>query len=91
MQLQFLAPVELFFKAVERLQFLTRAELIYFLISKGSRRANYWILTQGGDKKEQYTSIRTMTDCICTLTCGAAIGTFALRELECFRQARVVN
>ena len=30
MQLQFLAPVELFFEAVERLQFLTRAELIFF-------------------------------------------------------------
>ena len=31
MQLQFLAPVELFFKAVEGLQFLTWAELIFFL------------------------------------------------------------
>ena len=29
MQLQFLAPVE-FFSAVERLQFLTRAELLFF-------------------------------------------------------------
>ena len=37
-------------------------------LSKGSRRANYLILTQGGDKKEQYTRIRTMTDCICTLS-----------------------
>ena len=50
------------------------------------------MLTQGGgDKKEQYTSIRTMTDCICTSSCGAAVGNFALRALECFRQARVVN
>ena len=32
MQLQFLAPVELFFKAVEPLQFLTRAELLFFII-----------------------------------------------------------
>ena len=30
MQLQFLASVELFFNAVELLQFLTRAELIFF-------------------------------------------------------------
>ena len=30
-------------------------------------------------------------DCICTLSCGAALGNFTLRELECFRQARVVN
>ena len=30
MQLQFLAPIEIFLKTVERLQFLTRAEL-YFL------------------------------------------------------------
>ena len=32
MQVQFLAPVELFFKAVERLQFLTRVEFFFFLI-----------------------------------------------------------
>ena len=31
------------------------------------------------------------TDCICTSFCGVALGNFALRELECFRQARVVN
>ena len=37
MQLQFLAPVELFFLAVERLQFLTRAELLLFLIYSFSR------------------------------------------------------
>ena len=33
MQLQFLAPVDFFFfLAVERLQFLTRAELLFFMI-----------------------------------------------------------
>ena len=32
MQLQFLAPVELFFKQLKGLQFLTWAELIFFLI-----------------------------------------------------------
>ena len=54
--------------------------------SKGSRRANYLILTQrGGDKKEQYTGIRAMTDCICTLFCGAAIGTFTFEELQVFQ------
>ena len=44
------------------------------------------ILTQrGGDKKEQYTGIRAMTDCICTLSCGAAIGTFTFEELQVFQ------
>ena len=42
MQVQFLAPVELFFKAVERLQFLTRVEFLFFMIysfpARGLRR-----------------------------------------------------
>merc|ERR1712136_441066 len=29
--------------------------------------------------------------CICTSLCGGALGTFILRELECFRLVRVVN
>ena len=30
-------------------------------------------------------------DCICTSLCGAALGTFTLRNSECFRHALVVN
>ena len=30
-------------------------------------------------------------DCICTALCGAVLGTFTLRKLECFRHALVVN
>ena len=39
MQLQFLAPIELFFKAVELLQFLTRVELLFFYDLQFSRCA----------------------------------------------------
>ena len=98
MQLQFLAPVELFLKQLKGYSFWHLAESIFFYLCsffffpafpvksvKGSRRANYLILTQGGDKKEQYTRIRTMTDCICTLSCGAAIGTFTFEELQVFQ------
>ena len=30
-------------------------------------------------------------DCICTLLCGAVLGTFTWRNLQCFRHALVVN
>ncbi len=30
-------------------------------------------------------------DCICTSLCGAVLGTFTLRKLECFRHVLVVN
>ena len=66
MQLQFLALEGIIFKAVERLQFLTRVELFFQDLqffpavwdpSKGSRRANYLIL--------YFEEIRMFQACAC--------------------------
>ena len=63
-QLQFVAPVEYFLSSWTVAVF-DPGGIIFFVFTQG-----------GGDKNEQYTDIRAMTDCICILSYGAAIGSF---------------
>ena len=73
MQLQFLAPVELFFKAVERLQFLTRAELLFFKIYSFCA---LWFVTSTLCYQEREHS---------TIVKGQRLGTVHIMEGTCSR------
>ena len=73
MQLQFLAPVELFLKAVERLQFLTRVELLLFMIY--SFPAVWFVMSTLLSRKEHSTILegqRLGTVRIIKRTCSQA-------------------
>ena len=70
-QLQFLAPVD-FFKAVERLQFLTRVELLLFLIY--SFRAVWLVMTALVSRMEHSTIVE-----------GQRLGTVHIIEGTCSR------
>ena len=70
MQFQFLAPVELFFKAVERLQFLTRVELSLIY----SFRAVWFVMSALVSRMEHSTIVE-----------GQRLGTVHIMEGTCSR------